>query len=98
MPTATSKATNTRGCTDRILIAPVGYRRRAPAVARRAAVSGSLCDSSRAMLDSTSTLAVLGCGTMGEAIVRGLLRSGRLKPQQLYATDRRADVVRTLRE
>jgi len=50
------------------------------------------------MLDSTSTLTVLGCGTMGEAIVRGLLRSGRLKPQQLYATDRRADVVRTLRE
>jgi pyrroline-5-carboxylate reductase len=50
------------------------------------------------MLDSTSTLTVLGCGTMGEAIVRGLLRSGRLKPEQLYATDRRADVVRTLRE
>jgi pyrroline-5-carboxylate reductase len=50
------------------------------------------------MLDSTSTLTVLGCGTMGEAIVRGLLRSGRLKPEQLYATDRRSDVVRTLRE
>ncbi len=50
------------------------------------------------MLDATSTLTVLGCGTMGEAIVRGLLRSGRLKPEQLYATDRRSDVVRTLRE
>ena len=35
---------------------------------------------------------------MGEAIVRGLLRSGRLKPEQLHATDRRADVVRALRE
>ena len=50
------------------------------------------------MLDSSSTLTVLGCGTMGEAIVRGLLRSGRLKPEQLYATDRRAEVVRALHE
>jgi len=50
------------------------------------------------MLDSTTTLTVLGCGTMGEAIVRGLLRSGRLKPEQLYATDRRAEVVRALRD
>jgi len=54
------------------------------------------------MLDSTSTLAdtvaILGCGTMGEALVRGLLRPGRLKPEQLYATDRRTEVVRALRE
>ena len=58
------------------------------------------------MVESTSsppshlagTLTVLGCGTMGEAIVRGLLRSGRLKPDQLYATDRRSEVVRALHE
>jgi pyrroline-5-carboxylate reductase len=50
------------------------------------------------MLDNQSTLTVLGCGTMGEAIVRGLLRSGRLQPGQLTATDRRAEVVRALRD
>jgi pyrroline-5-carboxylate reductase len=50
------------------------------------------------MLAKGETLAVLGCGTMGEAIVRGLLRSGRLEPAQIFATDRRAEVVRALRE
>src|ERR1043165_9946642 len=50
------------------------------------------------MLDSQSKLTILGCGTMGEAIVRGLLRSGRLTPEQLTATDRRTEVVRALRD
>jgi pyrroline-5-carboxylate reductase len=50
------------------------------------------------MLDTKTTLTVLGCGTMGEAIVRGLLRSGRLTPAQLWATDRRAEVVRALHD
>jgi len=50
------------------------------------------------MLGKTETLAVLGCGTMGEAIVRGLLRSGKLEPSQIFATDRRAEVVRALKE
>ena len=50
------------------------------------------------MLDENSTLTVLGCGTMGEAIVRGLLRSGRLKADRIHATDRRAEVVRALHE
>jgi pyrroline-5-carboxylate reductase len=44
------------------------------------------------------TVTVLGCGTMGEAIVRGLLRSGRLKPEQVTATDRRPEVVRALHD
>lgn len=48
------------------------------------------------MLDGTQTLAVIGCGTMGEAIVRGILRSGKLKPAQVFASDRRADLVRDL--
>ena len=34
----------------------------------------------------------------GEAIVRGILRSGRLEPAQIFATDRRAEVVKALRE
>jgi len=55
-------------------------------------------DISRLMLNASQTLTVLGCGTMGEAIVRGLLRSGRLKPEQIFATDRRAEVVRALHE
>jgi pyrroline-5-carboxylate reductase len=50
------------------------------------------------MLAEDQTLTVLGCGTMGEAIVRGLLRSGRLEPEQIFATDRRAEVVRALRD
>ncbi len=49
------------------------------------------------MLDSSLTLAIIGSGTMGEAIVRGLLRSGKLQPQQIFATDRRIDVVNALR-
>jgi pyrroline-5-carboxylate reductase len=50
------------------------------------------------MLAKNETLTVLGCGTMGEAIVRGILRSGRLTPEQIFATDRRAEVVKALRE
>jgi pyrroline-5-carboxylate reductase len=50
------------------------------------------------MLAKTETLTVLGCGTMGEAIVRGLLRSGRLEPSQIFATDRRAEVTAALHE
>src|SRR5262245_60630593 len=49
------------------------------------------------MLAKNQTLTVLGCGTMGEAIVRGLLRSGRLAPEQIFATDRRPEVVKELR-
>jgi pyrroline-5-carboxylate reductase len=50
------------------------------------------------MLANDQTLTVLGCGTMGEAIVRGLLRSGQLQPGQIFATDRRAEVAAALRE
>jgi pyrroline-5-carboxylate reductase len=50
------------------------------------------------MLAADQTLTVLGCGTMGEAIVRGLLRSQRVQPKQIFGTDRRPDVVRSLRE
>ena len=50
------------------------------------------------MLNEKQTLTVLGCGTMGEAIVRGLLRAGGLKPGQIFATDRRSEVVRALHE
>lgn len=39
---------------------------------------------------------MIGCGTMGEAIVRGLLRSGKVKPKQIWATDRRPDLVADL--
>jgi len=48
------------------------------------------------MFEGSKTLAVIGCGTMGEAIVRGLFRSGKLSPTQVFATDRRADLVREL--
>ncbi len=48
------------------------------------------------MLGDGKVLAVIGCGTMGEAIVRGIFRSGKLGPSQVFATDRRADLVRDL--
>jgi pyrroline-5-carboxylate reductase len=48
------------------------------------------------MLDSSLTLAIVGSGTMGAAIVRGVLRSGKLQPHQIYVTDRRADVVNAM--
>jgi pyrroline-5-carboxylate reductase len=48
------------------------------------------------MLEGNKTLAVIGCGTMGEAILRGIFRSGRLPPAQVFATDRRADLVKEL--
>ena len=48
------------------------------------------------MLDGNKTLAVIGCGTMGEAIVRGIFRSGKLAPNQVFATDRRPELVKEL--
>jgi pyrroline-5-carboxylate reductase len=50
------------------------------------------------MLNDDQTLTVLGCGTMGEAIVRGLLRAKRLTPAQIFATDRRTEVVKALHD
>ena len=38
------------------------------------------------------TLAILGCGTMGEAILAGLLSSGEFQPSQIVATVRRSEV------
>ncbi len=37
------------------------------------------------------SLAILGCGTMGEAILAGSLRSGALEPAQIVGTVRRAE-------
>jgi pyrroline-5-carboxylate reductase len=45
------------------------------------------------LLEDKATLGVIGCGTMGEAIVRGLLASGRLLPAQIFASDVRAEVA-----
>jgi pyrroline-5-carboxylate reductase len=49
------------------------------------------------MLDSSLTVAIIGAGTMGDAILRGLLASGKLKPAQIVATDRRAEVVASMK-
>jgi pyrroline-5-carboxylate reductase len=48
------------------------------------------------ILEASKTLGVIGCGTMGEAILRGILRSGNLVPTQVFACDTRAEVVRDL--
>lgn len=43
-------------------------------------------------------LAIVGCGTMGEAIVGGLLRAGLYAPSEVIATARRTEVVEALRQ
>ena len=44
------------------------------------------------------TLAILGCGTMGEAILAGLLRAGELPPERIIVTARRSEVAKRLAE
>ncbi len=43
-------------------------------------------------------IAVIGCGTMGEALVKGLLREGTLAPQEIIATNPRPERVEELVE
>jgi pyrroline-5-carboxylate reductase len=50
------------------------------------------------MLDAAKSLCVLGCGTMGEAIVGGLARAGWLPMQNVIVTARREAVAARLRE
>lgn len=42
-------------------------------------------------------LAIVGCGTMGDAIVSGLLRAGAIAPERITATVRRREVAAELR-
>lgn len=49
------------------------------------------------MLDQAKSLCVLGCGTMGEAIVAGLLRAGWLARDRVIVTARRNAVAERLR-
>jgi pyrroline-5-carboxylate reductase len=48
------------------------------------------------LLEANKTLGVIGCGTMGEAIVRGILHSGNLAPAQIFASDARSEVAANL--
>ena len=50
------------------------------------------------MTPISQRLAIVGCGTMGEAIVSGLLRAGAIAPDQITATVRRREAAATLRE
>lgn len=43
-------------------------------------------------------LAIVGCGTMGEAILAGLLRVQRLRPRDVVVTARTADAAKRLQE
>ena len=54
------------------------------------------CARSEAMLENDGTLGVLGCGTVGEAIVRGLIRSGSLPPARLAVSTRRTEAATAL--
>ena len=44
------------------------------------------------------TIAIIGCGTMGEAILRGLLNTELIKPSQLHVTTRRPERAQALAE
>lgn len=48
--------------------------------------------------DSSPSLAILGAGNIGMAIARGLVRCGRLAPEQILLTRRREDALAPLRE
>lgn len=48
------------------------------------------------MFEQAQSLCVLGCGTMGEAIVSGLLRAGWLAPDRVIVTARRRGVAKEL--
>jgi pyrroline-5-carboxylate reductase len=50
------------------------------------------------MLDADRSLCIVGCGTMGEAIVGGLLRAGWIEPRQICATTRRPEPAERLQE
>lgn len=43
-------------------------------------------------------IAFIGAGNMGEALIKGLLDAGGVRPEQLIATDVRADRLQTLRK
>jgi pyrroline-5-carboxylate reductase len=49
-----------------------------------------------AILDGSRSLCVLGCGTMGEAIVAGVLRAGWLAQDSVVVTARRSTVAERL--
>jgi pyrroline-5-carboxylate reductase len=48
------------------------------------------------MLDNDGTLGVLGCGTVGEALVRGLLLGGSLAPSRVLVSTRRPEAAEAL--
>lgn len=48
------------------------------------------------ILEGNKTLTLIGAGTMGEAILRGILRAGKLSPSQVFASDLRADALADL--
>jgi pyrroline-5-carboxylate reductase len=50
------------------------------------------------LLEANQTLGVIGCGTMGEALVRGILRAGALAPAQVFASDARPEIAAALAE
>ena len=48
------------------------------------------------MLDNDGTLGILGCGTVGEAMVRGLIGSGSLAATRLSVSTRRTEAAAAL--
>ncbi len=49
-------------------------------------------------MDAAKKLAVIGCGTMGKAIVGGLLRAGTFGPDHIVATTRRTGEAHNLQD
>jgi pyrroline-5-carboxylate reductase len=57
---------------------------------------GSCGNAAVSILEGTKTLTLIGAGTMGEAILRGILRAGKLGPSQVLASDVRTDALADL--
>ena len=50
----------------------------------------------KAAESSSVSLAILGGGNLGQALARGLVRSGTLQPEQIHVTRRRPDALEDL--
>ena len=48
------------------------------------------------MSETEQRLVIVGCGTMGEAILGGLIRAGRIRPEQVIVTARREEEAERL--
>ena len=69
-----------------------------PAVRRRVNIDSTISDmrDHATILDRDKLLGVIGAGVMGQALVQGILRARRLKPDQIWAATRTSTSAQTV--